>query len=195
MIIQLLDQSVIDRLFVSTPERQQAIATAGHTSTFVPLAYHPCMGSDRSGPRDIDVLFLGNIKDDRAQKLLRIERSLAREGFTLHVNTGPLYGDARTALLNRCRVSLGLSGVEREFVRFRALCSMACGAVFVSEKAGDPQPFEPGRHFVWEEARELPGSLNAYLTDEAALGRIRDAATSHVRRFTLAESVRTLLVH
>ena len=172
-----MKQRWLDHVLVTAPDRVDLLQTQGVEASFLPLGYHPVLGTPGAAQRDLDVVFLGSRKDDRRPVLDKLESELTERGVTLHVEEGPCYGADRIALLQRTKVSLNLLGVERELPRMRMLLSMGSGALVVSESVTDPRPFVPGRHLVTAEPGELVDVITHYVRDDAARGAITSGAT------------------
>ncbi len=130
----------LDTVSMSTAPRVAFLRAHGISAEFVPFGYHPSFGTDRGKTRDIEVLFLGRTRIRRRQRLLKqVGVALDRQGHRLHVVEG-CFGDTRIETLNRVRISLNLTNYPWEVPGIRFLMSMACGAVVVTERLGDPTP-------------------------------------------------------
>lgn len=174
------EEGWLDHVWVSAPERARLLEERGIRSSFVPLGYHPQMGSDRGGVRDLDILFLGRIKDDRAVLLRFLQNELRPEGATVMIEEGPCFGEDRTKLLNRAKMSLNLLGREKELARSRVLLSIACGATVISEPLDDPSPFVPGKHLVCASPGEMPSVIRHFLHHDQERRKIAEAARDFV---------------
>jgi hypothetical protein len=158
---------VVDEVMVTSPASVRTLAEHGVRATYAPVAFHPSMGADLDGDRDIDVLFLGRTVDGRADRLARLAAGLARHGVELTVVDRACYGDDRAALLNRARVSVNLHKFPWHLERIRLLLSMANGALVVSETpVPNPEPFVVGRHLVAAPFEDLPRVIVEHLADE-----------------------------
>jgi hypothetical protein len=147
---------------------------------YAPLGYHPLWGTNRSRCRDVDVVFLGRVRRTGRQPLLnRISREMARAGATLVVADRECYGEDRTELLNRARISLDLAQNTWEMPLLRLVVSVACGALVVSNCALNPYPFGD-EHLVRVDSDSLAAAIVEHLRDEAGRRRITEAASQHL---------------
>jgi hypothetical protein len=174
----------LDAIAVSAPERVDSLEKLDVASTFVPVGFHPDLVGDHSVARDIDVLFLGRVKGERTAILSRLERETARRGKRLIINEGPLFGSERTALLNRTKICINMSGLEGEFPRLRAVLAIAAGAVVLADDVGDTTPLVPGTHLLRAPVDRWPELIDGYSPEEmrepiatAAYRRLRDGWT------------------
>ncbi len=183
-IVRALAEGWLDHVFVSSPERARVLEARGIPSSFLPTGYHPRMGSDKGRVRDLDILFLGRMKDDRAAILQLLRNELGAEGATMMIEEGPCFGEARIELLNRAKMSLNLLGRERELSRSRVLLSIACGAMVISEPPDDPSPLVPGKHLVCAPSGEMPTVIKHFLKQDRERRTIaraaRDFVTTHM---------------
>lgn len=140
-----------------------------------------------TAPRDVDVLFVGNlhpaVQRERLPWLLR----LARLGQRWHVvvRTGAWGADYR-ALLGRARIVFNRS-VRGEANR-RTFEAAAAGALLFQE-AGNrevPQYFEPGTEYVAYGDHDLEALLEHYLTHEEERRAVAEAARVRVREYGFA---------
>ncbi len=177
-------QGLLDRLVVTSAARTRALTRLGFRCVTVPLGYDATLlGEDRCQPRDRDVLFLGNPGSPRRRALLgAIADALAAHGVLLEIvdgDPGFLDGDARTDLLNRCRVFLNLLRAPDEFTGHRLLLGMANKALVVSERLVDPTPFVPDQHFVHASQDALVDTILRGLAD----GAMRKRVVEHAYQF------------
>lgn len=169
-----------DFVAASTVPRCHVLTAMGIPCEYAPLGYHPRWGTDQRGNRDIDVVFLGHVKRTGRQRLLgRIERRLAGAGVKLVVADHGCYGENRTKLLNRARISLDLAKNTWEMPVLRPLVSMACGALVVSNCPLDPYPFRD-EHLVRVGSDRLVAAILEHLHHEPARRRITEAAYHHL---------------
>jgi hypothetical protein len=160
----------------STMPKCQVLTQMGIPCEYAPLGYHPLWGTNRGADRDIDVVFLGRVKQTGRERLLgRIERRLARAGVKLVVADHDCYGENRTKLLNRSAISLDLAKNTWEMPVLRPLISMACGALVVTNCPLDPYPFRE-THLVRVDSASLATTILEYLHDEPARRQIAEAA-------------------
>lgn len=184
-----------DALVVAAKAYQAYLAEDGIAVDHVPLGYHESQGRLLDLERDIDVLFLGEHRLRRRQRVLR---RLRREGLDVLVlgdySDPELWGEARTELLNRTKIMLHIPRLEGHCSDIRMNVSMATGALLVSEPLCLPDPFVPGVHHVEAPLDELPGVIRRYLADEEARRRIAERAHGFLtRELTLGRSFTRLL--
>ena len=174
----------LDFVFTTTVSQQQSLTRMGIPARFAPLGYHPGMGINLSGERDIDVLFVGNVwgSGRRCEILSAVRQDLTLKGVEVIVQHGS-YGEQRTALLNRARVSLNVAHYPWDLPSQRFLMSMACGALVISEPLDDPTPYRPGKHFVQADIADLSETICYYLEHE----REREAITRTAYDFLTQE--------
>lgn len=195
-IAQFWRDGLLDHILVSVPSRQAFLAQHQIPSEVVPVGFMRELGSIMPGlARDIDVLFLGQVSDRRADLLASIQARLQRHGRVLHIVDRNCYGEARTRILNRSKIILNLQKFPWEFPIIRLLMAMACKTLVVSESAGDPGPFLEDRHLIVRDAGELGEALVTYLARDDERARITDAAHAFVtEEFTLASLLSEALV-
>lgn len=173
--------SWLDFVFASTVSQQRFLAQSSVPATFVPPGYHRGMGHDSGQHRDIDVVFIGNSRHRRrGTELKRIVAELKARGITvMTIGTG-CYGEERTRLLNRARISLNLVNFPWDIPAVRFLLSMACGAMVVSETIDESAPFEPGKHYVAANIADIPDVVSHYLANDAERNHIIKTAREFI---------------
>lgn len=186
----------LDRVAVSAPERAGVLSDRGIRATFIPIGYHPAMGTDREQERDLDAVFLGGATPYRDGILPRLRVDLAGKGVNLVVPPPPVFGEKRSVLLNRARVVLNIhrEGGFWELSRLRLLYAMACGASVVSEPVTDPTPFVEGSHFVTAGPDRLPDVTAALVRDESRRrGIVEEARRLLTTELTMERSAAALV--
>jgi hypothetical protein len=169
-----------DFVAASTVPRCHVLTQMGIPCEYAPLGYHSLWGTNQRTQRDIDVVFLGHVKRTGRQRLLgQIERQLAQAGVKLVVADHDCYGENRTKLLNRARISLDLAKNTWEMPVLRLLVSMACGALVVSDCPLDPYPFRE-EHLVRVGSDRLVAAILEHLRNEPARRRVVEAARHHL---------------
>jgi len=170
---RLSRRGVIGLLAASTPGRVEFLAERNITARYLPLGYSPDHGYDMKLRRDIDVLFLGDMRSWRRRRLIS---RLRRRGTEVHVAgdwADPAYwGERRTELINRSKIYLNLQRFPGEYSGLRLILGMANRALVVSEPMYRPGPFVPGVHFVSATVEEMPRVIEHYLKNEAERERI-----------------------
>ena len=180
----------LDAVLVTTMPKKDFLDEKTIPSRFAPFGYHPAVGSDLRKERDIDVVFLCSEPTTRRDDLLKsIAVRLAASGKKLVIHEGGCFGEERTELLNRARVSLNASNAPWDVPGMRFLMSMGCGALMISESIGDPAPYIPQEHFVDAKIEDLPDVIVQYLANESARQAIVDSARRFVERDLKLESV------
>ncbi|MGE5294216.1 MAG: glycosyltransferase [Solirubrobacterales bacterium] len=169
-----------DFVAVSTVPRQRLLTEMGIPCEYAPLGHHSLWGTDRGGDRDIDVVFLGNIKRTGRERLVsRVSRQLDKAGVRLLVVDRDCYGEDRMRLLNRAKISLDLVKNTWEMPMLRLLISMACGALVVSNCPVDPYPFRE-EHLVRVGSDSLASAILEHLRDEPTRRQKVEAARRHL---------------
>lgn len=175
---RIAPEGIIDLFTVTSRTLQAYLTQEGIASELIPVGYHPIFGDRLDLERDIDVLFLGDLRLRRRKRMLR---RLERDG--LHVETigsysDPKYwGEGRTHVLNRAKISLNLPrhpGLMAEGPRWPS--TMATGALLLSEPVYLPEPYVPGKHYVEAPVDQMAETARRYLEDEEARRRITDEA-------------------
>jgi len=178
-LITMWQDHLIDEIIVSLGTRQEFLATRDVPSIFMPFGYHPILGQPLANtPRDLDVVFLGTIRQGRDRLLAQVQQTLAEAGFQLTIVDKDCYGEERTRLLNRAKIVLYLRGCPWEMPRMRLLMAMGCRSMVLAETFQDTLPFRPGEHLVMSPQKELASTLITYLHNDRARQRIVDAAFS-----------------
>lgn len=183
-LYQAMHAGLFDKLFVYTQRKEKFLRRWGIAAEYLPMGYHPLWGHyrNRQRDRDIDVLFLGNMYDNRRGRVVRqVRDALARHdvNVTLSEDIAPahgLWGEERTAVLNRTRIFLSIYQHPGDGSGMRFSLGMGNGAMIVSEPVTDTGPFVNGEHFVAAPIDRLPDIILRYLADDSARQRICDVA-------------------
>jgi len=185
----------LDHIFCSIPAREQFLQSRGISAHYAPLGYHPIMGRRLKRQRDIEAVFIGNMKNCRRRGVVEdLRKKLDSKGITLHNAERPCFGAERTVLLNRAAISLNVPMVPWETTGLRFLMSMACGAMVISEEIEDPTPYTPGVHFVQVGVSDIPDAMEYYLDNHEERNRIVDAAYNYItRELTMENSIMKIL--
>jgi len=178
-LLKLWHDGLIDRILVTQRSRQAFLASRFVPSHFMPFGYHPVWGRPLPDiQRDLDVVFLGTIRQGRDRLLAQVQQTLAKAGFQLTIVDKDCYGEERTRLLNRAKIVLYLRGYPWEMPRMRLLMAMGCRSMVLAETFQDTLPFRPGEHLVMSPLKELASTLITYLHNDSARQCIVDAAYS-----------------
>ena len=162
------DSGTIEHVFTPTVSMKSFLVGRGIPCECVPMGYHPALGRpDPDSERDIDVIFIGHGDRPRQKEILdAVQTRLQLRGQSLHIANKDCFGDNRTALLNRARISLNLAKYPWSLSGERFLMSMGCGAVVVSETIDNTSPYVPGEHFIQADPEDLPGAVARCLNNE-----------------------------
>ena len=166
----------------------------GILSEHLQLGYHPSM--DASGmvgtPRDIDVLFLGNLTSRRAEHLGRCAPVLSQWSTDLRITdvdvdqrdpfSGFVGGEKKRRLLASSRILMNIHRATTAYFEWvRALDALSNGTLLVTEHSVDFAPLEPGVHFLSVRTEDLPWALESVLRDPVWLDQMRLAGQAFVR--------------
>lgn len=192
---RLAADNSVDLLTVATRSYQAFLAEQGIASEHIPVAYHPVHGHLLDLERDIDVLFLGDLRVGRRKRIIR---RLQREGLpvtALGDYSDPRYwGEARTELLNRSKILLNIPRHPGLLADMRLILGMSTGVLVVSEPVFLPDPFVPGVHYVEAGLDEMAETTTRWLADDEERGRITARAHTFVtEELTLKRSFADLL--
>ena len=119
--------------------------------------------------RDIDVLWIGTRRTKRRSRLLdKVMGELAAYGKRVLIvdgSGGPVYGEARTLLLNRAKIMLNLLPTWYDSaLAYRWPLAAANRALLVTEDSLPHAPeFSPGEHYVAAPASQLTPTILDYL--------------------------------
>lgn len=173
-------RGALDGLFVDSAVAARLLQSRGVPAIHLPLGGHQSFGRDLGLSRDIDVVFLGQPGSRRRRRLLeRTQAELVRRGIQLLVldgRTGYLDGDARTELLNRCKVVLNILKAPEDSAGLRFLLAAANKAVTVSEPSPALTLLKPREHFVEAPATGLAEAVDRCLRDDQARADIASRA-------------------
>ena len=171
----------INEVVVSTMQKVRYLESNGIKSTFVPVGQQPLFGHDLGIERDIDVLFIGNLKSrHRRRSLKHVFTALRNAGATVMVPDSPIHGEERTALVNRARIMLHLHNYKWDTPWMRWNLATANGAVIASETLSLPDPLIPGKDYLSAELDDLPGAILELLGDEPRRLRMLDNCRSTI---------------
>ena len=180
---------------MTSGERAAFLAERGIDAFVAPLGHSPSDGRILGLERDIDVLLLGAMNVPHRRRVVRRLRRAGVPVLTAGDYHDPsLWGESRTALVNRAKIMLSAGRFPGTLVGARFQIAMACGALVVSEPPYDPAPYVPGEHFVQAEIDDLPVVIERYLGDDNERARIAQAAHRFVTtELTMERSFSALL--
>jgi glycosyltransferase involved in cell wall biosynthesis len=184
-----------DLLVVSTLSRREFLAERGITAHWAPLGYHPSQGRDLGLPRDIDVLFLGDVKIPRRKPLLTQLQQHRVNLMAVGDWSDPAYwGENRTRLLNRTKIFLNVQRYSGELSGQRLLIGMANKALVISEPMYNPAPYVSGKHYITATIEEMPEVIRYYLAHEdERRAVVEDAYRLVTQEVTLEHSLSRIL--
>jgi GT2 family glycosyltransferase/predicted Zn-dependent protease len=140
------------------------------------------------GPRDIDVLFVGNLQPAVQRGRLPWLARLARLGDRFNVQVrGGVFGADYRALLRRAKVVFN-RGIRGECNR-RAFEAAACGALLFQERENQEvgEYFADRRECVLYDDKDLEGLLEHYLTHEDERRVLAEAARKRVQGYAFED--------
>ena len=150
--------------------------------------------------RDIDVLWIGKRASRRRSRMLdRVRADLQKRGIRLCVVDGDehpfVFGQQRTLLLNRSKVTLNLLRTWYDENSMRFCLAAANRSLIVSEPLLPHVPsWEPGRHYVAASPERLADTISEYLTNQAKREKIAERAFRLVTStLTFASSIGTIM--
>lgn len=167
----------LDCCIVSTQQRQRFLEERGWTAPFVPMGYYPDNGRLLNLERDLDVVFIGHLRNDRRKPLLkRLHGDLETRRIRMEIVTGNCFGEERIRLLNRAKIVVMLHQYSWSPAWTRFIYASTCGACVVSEPMADNQPFKPGFHYAAATVPEMPALMETLLKDDMERNRLANAA-------------------
>jgi len=170
-------EGIVDLFAVATRSYQAFLAQEGIASELVPVGYHPTHGELLDLERDIDVLFLGDLRVRRRKRILRRLESDGLPVRAIGSYSDPTYwGQGRTEILNRAKIVLNLPRHSGLMAESRWPVTMSTGGLLLSEPVYLPDPYVPGKHYVEAPVEEMAATARRYLEDEDARRRITDEA-------------------
>lgn len=179
---------------------QQEIAH-GIPAVYVPWGTSQDWYADLHLERDIDVLWFGKRRIRRRSTLLdAIRHELRSHRIEMYVVDGVekpfIYGDERTQILNRSKITLNLRIHPYDNVypyRFQVVAGNRCLLVCEPELNHHPQCI-PGRHFVAAKADKIVEQILFYLSHENERIQITENAYQLVtQELTMANSLKAIL--
>jgi len=183
-LLRLTRYGFPDVLVVPHRASADTLAEHGIHADVVPIGSGPRHCVDLGLERNIDVLFLGELRVPRRRRLLR---RLCRIGLDVTAvgdwSNPAFFGEGRARLLNRSKILLNLGRFPGQMASHRFVLGMGAGALVVSEPVYGPEPFVQSEHFVIATLDELPSVVDHFLADEPE----RAAIAQRGRRFVCEE--------
>ena len=173
----------------------------GLPAIFVPWGAAPDWYADLRLERDIDVLWLGVRRSRRrSQALDWVRAQLAAHGVQMHVVDGVehpyVFGEERTRLLNRSRITLNLLPTWYDNnLSFRLPLVAGNRSLIVSEPVLAHCPhYVAGTHYVAAPLARLPEAILYYLQHEGERRQIAENAWRLMtRELTMGHSIEILM--
>jgi hypothetical protein len=166
----------------------------------IPMGYDRSFGEPLNCERDIDVLFLGSLRDKRRREIFRtLEPRFAAAGIRYVIRDGSsrrgyAFGVERTLLLNRSRIMLNIMRQPWDDAVFRMLLAAPNGCMLLSEPLLDSEPFRHGEHLVTTTLPAMLDSVRYYLEHDGERQRVADCAYQFVTtNLTMKQMVERLL--
>jgi hypothetical protein len=188
----------VNRVLTSAPSRKEHLEQLGIPAQLVPVGWHPSWGEYLNSPRDIDVVFLGNVRrrgDCRSVILRNTQKQLSKKGLSITMTDRNCYGQTRTSLLNRSKILIDIVRAPWEIPGMRLLIAMSCGAMVLScGFAGDASPYVPGTHFINTDPTKLADTIVYYLEHEKLRQEIADAGRKWVTETVTLENSLTQIL-
>jgi hypothetical protein len=172
----------LDLLAVSTLSHQHFFQKKlGITTEVIPMGYHKYLGENLHLNKDIDVVFLGSLRDHRRKKIInKLYNSLAERNITLVIHDGSclerklIFGQERTNLLNRSKIMLNIMRQPWDDLVFRMLLAAPNRTMIVSEPVIDTIPFQPENHFIMAEIEQISRIIQCSLQNHEKREQIID---------------------
>ncbi|MBI2047575.1 MAG: glycosyltransferase family 1 protein [Parcubacteria group bacterium] len=164
---QLFDSLLFDHIFVRgencrdvllargvlKPEQVSVLLSAFDTEVFYP---------DQEIKKDIDILFIGALKDRRKKILSELKKDF-------NIIVASAFGGEMAKFLNRAKIVLNIHAEEHIDTETRVFETLGCRAFLITEKLGRESPFLNGAHLVEVEGmEEMKEKIAFYLQSESA---------------------------
>ena len=157
----------LSHVVTSTEEKCQYLESHGIDAKFLPVGQQSFFGEDLQRSRDIDVLFIGSLKSKRRRlQLDQLMSRLAAYGLTTYIPDEPVWGEARTKLVNRVKILLHIHNFEWDTPWMRWNLAAANGAAVASPPLSVPFPMRPNIDYLSASYEELPDAIHALVQDE-----------------------------
>ena len=163
-----------------------------------PIQWYDCL----SLKRDIDVLWMGKRRTRRRSMLLdKIKTELEKNGVNFYIADNVenpfIYGDERTQLLNRSKITLNLlpTWYDPAFI-FRFHMAAGNRSMIVSEPILPHCPsYKSGEYYVEAPVNKLVDTIQYYLNNINECSRITENAFQlATTRLTLRKSVQSVMI-
>jgi hypothetical protein len=199
-ILWLNEHGFLDVFGLSSSTYSEYFENIGIDSVMIPRGYHPSYGRLLNQKRDIALVWMGKMRTLRRKRVIYwLKRELEKRGLEMRIYDGKeadfIYGDERTALLNRTWFVLNVyfSGPTDE-LSIRYYIAGANGSVVLTEPGKNRYPFMPGKHIVESELENMPETIHYYLENSHEWSTIsRNVIDLVSNEFTLERSLKKLI--
>jgi hypothetical protein len=199
--IYALKHGHLDLLFESSLLHANLYRKHGTPVDFIPWGTSPDWYSDLKLERDIDVIWFGKGRTRQRSRLLRkIINELSNQGISTYVADNVenpfIYGEQRTHLLNRAKITLNLSPTWYDpGFPFRFHLAAANKSLVISDPFLPHFPiYREGQHYISVPKEDLTPTIIEYLDRDEKRGPIVENAYNLVtRELTLSKSIKTIM--
>ena len=187
----------LNHIVTSTEQKRVYLAEHEITAQFLPIGQQPVFGEHQGLKRDIDVLFIGSLKNTHRQEQLKAMMSrLSRMGLTTYVPNEPIWGQARTQLVNRAKILLHIHNLKWDTPWMRWYLASANGAVVATSPLSVEYPLRPDIDYLSADADSLPDEIYALAIDENRRKKMVKSLQDRIAaKMTCARSVAELASH
>jgi glycosyltransferase involved in cell wall biosynthesis len=185
-----------DILTVSSLAWQEFLQEHDIPARHVPIGYSSHAHDHyEGGPKNIDVLFLGEWRIPRRRR--RLQR-LKKKSIPLLIKGSwhdpECWGEKRKELLNRTKILLNIQRYPGEISGFRLLQGMANRALVISEPIYKPEPYQPGVHYVSTPMDRMADTIRYYLKNTGESEKIVNAGYELVtKKLTIENSLNKMI--
>ncbi len=172
----------------------------GLPTIYAPFGGHSYWGHDLGLKRDIDVLWMGARATGRRHNLLeRIRADLRERQIEMHVVDNVenpfVFGEKRTELLNRTKITLNLLRTQQDENFLRMCLAAPNGSLVISEPLLKHVPeYRPGHHYIEASVENMADAIVYYLQREEERQQIAAAAWELLStQLTLRRSLQRLV--
>ncbi|GAB4531028.1 MAG: hypothetical protein Kow0063_09820 [Anaerolineae bacterium] len=174
-------QGILSALATTSSWTAQFLRARGFDPILAYEGAHPSWDPGVQVERDIPVLWIGKTATRRRACLLsRIRRELKERGVEMLVIDGVehpyVFGQERTALLNRTKIVVNLLRKEWDDNSFRYYIAASSRALIVTEPTLPHTPFLPDVHLVQSPIEHMADTIIHYLSHEQERQQIADRA-------------------
>lgn len=177
----LKKQGILSALVTTSHWTAQFLRARGFDPILAYEGAHPSWDPGVQVERDIPVLWIGKTATRRRARLLsRIRRELRERGVEMLVIDGVehpyVFGEERTALLNRTKIVVNLLRKEWDDNSFRYYIAASSRALIITEPTLPHTPFLPDVHLVQSPIEHMTDTIIHYLSYEQERQQIANRA-------------------